>query len=303
VRTVYAPFQCELALSPYLQGFCNPQFHTHELRDLSLSRTSSLTNESHVFNYNRDLSRTLSDGVNANFSQPHQLEAARYLCTERGNLQQFVAHPNLPDFGPKHLGHSSLRGSTDFSTQWVSEGPESLGHEPNLYQGFPVLTLASTGVLGVEPGVPSALDGFDLLPFDDPIRTSESAEPFSFSSTPSSSGSTWPAPVVQTSTCRWSGCHEALDHTLIVTHWKEYHLIPINQLWKAQPLGSKHTFCLWNGCHKEFKRPSDLDRHVQSIHFSVHSNCRVIGCSNNRGHGFSRPDKLRDHEKKAHSMH
>jgi hypothetical protein len=54
---------------------------------------------------------------------------------------------------------------------------------------------------------------------------------------------------------------------------------------------------------KEFKRPGDLDRHVQSIHFSVRSNCRVMGCSNNRGNGFSRSDKLRDHEKKAHVMH
>jgi hypothetical protein len=210
-----------------------------------------------------------------------------------------VAHPNLPNSGDIHLRHISIQGSTDFSSEWVPENL-ALGHELNLYEGFPALTPASTGV---EPGVSSTLAGFDLFPFDNFIGTFDPAVPLSFSSTASGSGFTWQAPVPHTSTCQWSGCQEALDHTLLISHWKEYHLIPINQLWKAQPLGSKHTFCLWNGCHKEFKRPSDLDRHVQSIHFSVHSSCRVIGCSNNRGHGFSRPDKLRDHEKKAHGMH
>jgi hypothetical protein len=62
----------EPPLSP--QPFCNPQFHTHELQHLSLSRTSSLTNESHVFNDNHDFSRTLSDGVNAIF---HSLTSSK----------------------------------------------------------------------------------------------------------------------------------------------------------------------------------------------------------------------------------
>jgi hypothetical protein len=112
-----------------------------------------------------------------------------------------------------------------------------------------------------------------------------------------------PAHAVQTSTCQWSTCHEALDYTSTIPHWNECHLFLINQLWKLQSLRLQRTFCLWNDCHKAFSRPSDLDRHVQSIHFGVHSHCTVIGCSNNRGNGFSRADKLRNHEKKAHGMH
>jgi hypothetical protein len=102
--------------------------------------------------------------------------------------------------------------------------------------------------------------------------------------------------------CQWASCHEGFYSCDVLAHWEDVHLASINTLWKQQPVGSKRSFCLWGGCHKEFKRASDLDRHVQSIHLGLHSNCRVIGCHNNRGRGFSRPDKLRDHEKKLHSM-
>lgn len=114
--------------------------------------------------------------------------------------------------------------------------------------------------------------------------------------------SQWHRLAMYPENCQWTGCHGGFYGCDMLSHWKDVHLASINTLWKQQPLGSKRSFCLWDGCHKEFKRASDLDRHVQSIHLGIHSNCRIIGCSNNRGRGFSRADKLRDHEKKLHSM-
>lgn len=100
--------------------------------------------------------------------------------------------------------------------------------------------------------------------------------------------------------CHWSTCTTTIPTSSLLTHWKTTHLPPINALAKLQPGPQRQSFCLWKSCHKEFKRSTDLDRHVQSIHLGINSHCRVPGCDNNGGKGFSRHDKLRAHGRKAH---
>jgi len=100
--------------------------------------------------------------------------------------------------------------------------------------------------------------------------------------------------------CLWPNCNTTHpDTSTLLAHWKAFHLPPINALSKLQSPEQKH-YCLWNGCHKQVNRPSDLDRHVQSLHLGQHRDCFVPGCANNGGRGFMRQDKLRAHEKKVH---
>jgi hypothetical protein len=71
---------------------------------------------------------------------------------------------------------------------------------------------------------------------------------------------------------------------------------------KQQLPDQKQAFCLWNDCHKPFKRRTDLDRHVQSMHLGITFHCTVFGCDNKGGMGFSRADKLKVHEKEVHGF-
>lgn len=102
--------------------------------------------------------------------------------------------------------------------------------------------------------------------------------------------------------CLWHTCNTAHSFTGIVTHWKIVHLPSINALKKLQSASNKTCFCLWSRCCKPFKGPSDLDRHVQSVHLGLHFNCSVLECTNNKGRGFARADKLRAHEKGVHGF-
>jgi hypothetical protein len=101
-------------------------------------------------------------------------------------------------------------------------------------------------------------------------------------------------------TCDWCDCNTTYPSSSMLAHWISTHLDDISDFMKPQPRGQKQVFCLWNYCHKEFKRRTDLDRHVRSIHLGINSDCTVSGCDNNGGKGYSRLDKLKAHERKAH---
>ncbi|CZR65162.1 uncharacterized protein PAC_15062 [Phialocephala subalpina] len=58
--------------------------------------------------------------------------------------------------------------------------------------------------------------------------------------------------------------------------------------------------CRLPGCNKVFGRLSDLERHWQSVHLGLRHHCHVRGCPNNKGKGYSRLDKLKDHLRKGH---
>ncbi|KAE9370826.1 hypothetical protein N431DRAFT_559898 [Stipitochalara longipes BDJ] len=53
-------------------------------------------------------------------------------------------------------------------------------------------------------------------------------------------------------------------------------------------------------CSITLSRPSDLDRHMNTIHRHRRPRCSVPGCTNNRGKGFSRFDKYREHMRTQH---
>jgi hypothetical protein len=107
----------------------------------------------------------------------------------------------------------------------------------------------------------------------------------------------------RTKACLWPACntlHQTDSYLLI--HWTSHHLRPIHDLSRLQTSKQKEAFCLWNRCYRRFKRSSDLDRHVRSVHLELHFNCSFTGCDNNGGRGFSRPDKLRHHNKSLHEF-
>ncbi|KAH6712032.1 hypothetical protein BKA61DRAFT_462004, partial [Leptodontidium sp. MPI-SDFR-AT-0119] len=56
------------------------------------------------------------------------------------------------------------------------------------------------------------------------------------------------------------------------------------------------TFCTL--CPASFTRPSDFQRHHESVHLGIKYHCFWIGCSNNRGNGYCRAEKLRAHQRK-----
>ncbi|KAI1121792.1 hypothetical protein F5Y10DRAFT_288041 [Nemania abortiva] len=62
--------------------------------------------------------------------------------------------------------------------------------------------------------------------------------------------------------------------------------------------GSSTNYC--PDCGKLFVRNQDLNRHVRSIHCGERHDCPVAACPNNRGEGYSRPDKLKQHMDKKH---
>jgi hypothetical protein len=65
---------------------------------------------------------------------------------------------------------------------------------------------------------------------------------------------------------------------------------------------SEKILCIYGGCTKTFSRTADLDRHVLSVHNRVGHNCQVPDCSNNKGKGYCRPDKLKEHMWKKHGL-
>ncbi|KAI9768768.1 MAG: hypothetical protein M1839_003965 [Geoglossum umbratile] len=60
--------------------------------------------------------------------------------------------------------------------------------------------------------------------------------------------------------------------------------------------------CLFPGCTKDFGRLADLDRHLKTVtHFRRFIfECSARGCKYKGIHGFSRRDKLTDHQRKWH---
>jgi Zinc finger, C2H2 type len=67
---------------------------------------------------------------------------------------------------------------------------------------------------------------------------------------------------------------------------------------KSRKAWKPHSKCA--RCDITFSRPSDLDRHMDAIHHRRRPQCSVPGCTNNKGEGFSRPDKFREHMRKQH---
>lgn len=60
--------------------------------------------------------------------------------------------------------------------------------------------------------------------------------------------------------------------------------------------------CNWPGCNKRFKRPSDLLRHRNAVHFNIQGHlCPIAGCPKARGNGYSRADKVTEHLWKKHA--
>ena len=65
------------------------------------------------------------------------------------------------------------------------------------------------------------------------------------------------------------------------------------------PLGITYrTPCTF--CMATFTRPYDLERHVQSIHLDIRHHCTWLGCTNNKGKGYCRIEKLRKHQRDNH---
>jgi hypothetical protein len=71
---------------------------------------------------------------------------------------------------------------------------------------------------------------------------------------------------------------------------------------KGVDLPLERTSCVYDGCLKTFTRTSDLDRHVLNVHNRVGHHCQVPACSNNKGNGYCRPDKLKEHMWKKHRL-
>ncbi|KAE9367877.1 hypothetical protein N431DRAFT_561734 [Stipitochalara longipes BDJ] len=55
-------------------------------------------------------------------------------------------------------------------------------------------------------------------------------------------------------------------------------------------------------CPLTFTRQSDLDRHYTSVHLGIKHHCFYPGCSNNRGNGYCRLEKLRTHQREKHGF-
>ncbi|KAH7348757.1 hypothetical protein BKA65DRAFT_584620 [Rhexocercosporidium sp. MPI-PUGE-AT-0058] len=60
------------------------------------------------------------------------------------------------------------------------------------------------------------------------------------------------------------------------------------------------TFCTL--CPASFTRPSDFQRHHESVRLGIKHHCFWPRCSNNRGNGYCRAEKLRTHQRKVHGL-
>jgi hypothetical protein len=65
-------------------------------------------------------------------------------------------------------------------------------------------------------------------------------------------------------------------------------------------IATQRTLCSF--CTETFARPSDLDRHWQSVHLGIKYHCFRPGCPNNRGKGYCRLEKLRTHQREKHGF-
>lgn len=64
----------------------------------------------------------------------------------------------------------------------------------------------------------------------------------------------------------------------------------------------QRTPCTWGMCSESFARPTDLQRHVDSVHLGIKYHCTWFGCHNNRGKGYCRLEKLRTHQREKHGV-
>lgn len=76
--------------------------------------------------------------------------------------------------------------------------------------------------------------------------------------------------------------------------------VPMPQLAQPALSGKPRTSCTWFGCSESFARHTDLDRHLQAVHYGIKHHCGWPGCANNRGKGYCRLEKLRTHQKEKH---
>jgi hypothetical protein len=103
--------------------------------------------------------------------------------------------------------------------------------------------------------------------------------------------------------CNWSSC--LTTHSTpqaLLTRWEVTHLLPLIALSQLQPQSQIQYLCLWSNSHETSKRPSDLDRHVQSIHLSLRFHCYEPDCDDNIGKWFARADRLKIHERGVHGL-
>lgn len=64
----------------------------------------------------------------------------------------------------------------------------------------------------------------------------------------------------------------------------------------------QRTPCPWLGCTESFARTTDVNRHVDSVHFGIKHHCYWQGCPDNAGKGYCRLEKLRTHQRQKHGF-
>jgi len=64
----------------------------------------------------------------------------------------------------------------------------------------------------------------------------------------------------------------------------------------------QRTPCPWITCSETFVRATDVNRHIEAVHLGIKHHCIWIGCSNNRGNGYCRLEKLKSHQRQKHGF-
>jgi hypothetical protein len=137
---------------------------------------------------------------------------------------------------------------------------------------------------------------------------------------PTSDGPGSPLPTIdQTDTGNWSSMGTGIDPTQ-QDNWGFYNpqVFPTQMTYPqmalntvSSPMGypfqmnattRPRIYCAWPLCMESFARPSDLERHRQSVHLGIKHHCFWPGCHNNHGKGYVRCDKLRAHQKEKHGF-
>lgn len=98
----------------------------------------------------------------------------------------------------------------------------------------------------------------------------------------------------------WGASFEDFGQT---TSMQPFPAFPSNFSNTGIPFGypiPQRTPCAWPMCSESFARQSDLQRHMDSVHLGIKHHCFWPGCSNNRGNGYCRLEKLRTHQKQKH---
>jgi len=60
--------------------------------------------------------------------------------------------------------------------------------------------------------------------------------------------------------------------------------------------------CISPTCATTFSRIGERDRHFRAVHQRIRHHCGVIGCEDNKGQGYCRSDKLKEHIAKRHGL-